>query len=300
MSPIPHLRTPDDRFASLPGWPWAPRYVEGLPSLGGLRLHLLDEGPRDAPCTWLCLHGNPAWSYLYRHMVPVFLAAGHRVVAPDMPGFGRSDKPLHVAQHTFGWHRQVLLELVQALDLQRIHLVVQDWGGLIGLTLPMAEPARWRALLVMNTHLATADEPLPEGFVQWRAMCRARPDFAISRLFARGNPQMSEAECAAYDAPFPTLEHRAATQAFPERVPERADDDGAALSREAARFWAEGWAGRSMMAVGAQDPVFTPARMERLRQGIRGCPPAMLVAEGGHFVQEHGGPIAAEALVRLV
>ena len=299
MTPIPHLRTPEACFAQLPGYPWAAHYRHDLPALGGLRLHHLDEGPRDAAVTWLCLHGNPAWSYLYRHMIPVFLAAGHRVVAPDMPGFGRSDKPTEVAQHRFGWHRQVLLEFVEALDLQHVNLVVQDWGGLLGLTLPMAAPARYRGLLVMNTYLATAEEPLPEGFVQWRAMCRGRPDFAISRLFARGNPQMSEAECAAYDAPFPSPAYRAATQAFPEMVPERPNADGAAASRQAAAFWARQWDGRSMMAVGALDPVFTPARMERLRQGIRGCPPAMVVAQGGHFVQEHGAPIAEAALRAL-
>jgi pimeloyl-ACP methyl ester carboxylesterase len=249
--------------------------------------------------TWLCLHGNPAWSYLYRHMIPVFLAAGHRVVAPDMPGFGKSDKPTEVAQHSFSWHREVLLAFIEVLDLQRVNLVVQDWGGLLGLTLPLAAPARYRGLLVMNTYLATAEEPLPDGFVQWRSMCRSRPDFAVSRLFSRGNPQMSAAECAAYDAPFPTQAYRAATQAFPEMVPELPGDDGVALSRQAAAFWAREWTGRSMMAVGALDPVFTPARMEDLRQHIRGCPPPMLVAEGGHFVQEHGVAIAAAALSRL-
>jgi tRNA(adenine34) deaminase len=299
MTVIPHVRTPDDRFDALPGYPWPAHYTSALSALGGLRLHYLDEGPRDARVTWLCLHGNPAWSYLYRHMIPVFLAAGHRVVAPDLPGFGKSDKPTEVAQHTFSWHREVLLEFVEALDLQRVHLVVQDWGGLLGLTLPPAAPARYRGLLVMNTHLATAEEPLPEGFLQWRTMCRGKPDFVISRLFSRANPQMTEAECAAYDAPFPSINFRAATQAFPEMVPEHPTADGVTHSREAAVFWAQQWAGRSMMAVGMQDPVFTPARLERLRQRIRGCPPAMLIAEGGHFVQEHGAPIAVEALRML-
>lgn len=296
MSDISYLRTPDDCFTNLPGYPWQPHYTTTLPSLRGLRLHYLDEGPRTAPCTWLCLHGNPAWSYLYRHMIPEFLAAGHRVVAPDMPGFGRSDKPTEVAQHTFAWHRSVLLELVEELDLRAVNLVVQDWGGLLGLTLPVAQPRRYRGLLLMNTALATAEEPLPDGFKQWRAMCRSKPDFAIGKLFARGNPQMSEAECAAYDAPFPTSAHRAATRAFPDRVPEHSTDEGVEVSRRAARFWAEEWQGRSMMAIGAQDPVFTVAHMQRVRQGIRGCPEPMIVAEGGHFVQEHGGPIAREAL----
>ena len=299
MPPSAWLRTPESCFHALPGYPWAARYTSEPPALGGLRMHYLDEGPPGAPVTWLCLHGNPAWSYLYRHMLPVFLAAGHRVVAPDMPGFGRSDKPSEASCHGFGWHRQVLLELVEALDLQRIRLVVQDWGGLLGLTLPMAAPGRYQGLLAMNTYLATAEEPLPEGFVQWRAMCRARPDFAISRLFARGNPQMSPAECAAYDAPFPSPAYRAATRAFPEMVPEHPGADGAAVSRRAAEFWRHDWEGRSMMALGALDPVFTPASMERLRQGIRSCPPPMVVEGAGHFVQEHGAAIAQQALRRL-
>lgn len=299
MTAIPFVRTPDAAFEGLPDWPYAPRWIGDLPAAGGLRLHCVDEGPRDAPLTWLCLHGNPAWSYLYRKMIPVFLAAGHRVVAPDLPGFGRSDKPTEDAVHTFSWHRAVLLELVERLDLRRTALVVQDWGGLLGLTLPMAAPDRYRALLVMNTVLATAEAPLPAGFLQWRAMCAGKPDFSISRLFARGNPQMSAAECAAYDAPFPDASFRAATRAFPERVPEHPDDDGAEVSRRAARFWAEDWTGASMMAVGVQDPVFTPAVMEALRARIRGCGPAMRIEPGGHFVQEHGEAIALEALRRL-
>jgi pimeloyl-ACP methyl ester carboxylesterase len=299
MNHIPYLRTPDAQFESLPGYPWAPQHTATLPSVGGLRLHYLDEGPRRAPMTWLCLHGNPTWSYLYRHMIPVFLNAGHRVVAPDMPGFGKSDKPTASNQHTFSWHRQLLLEFVEELDLEQVNLVVQDWGGLLGLTLPMASPTRYRGLLVMNTYFATAEEPLPEGFLQWRTMCRDKPDFSIARLLARGNPQMSAAESAAYDAPFPSQEFRAATRAFPEMVPERPDADGVTVSRQAALFWAKEWSGRSMMAVGAQDPVFTPAAMERLRQRIRGCPPPMMIPQGGHFVQEQGEAIAVEALKAL-
>ena len=144
------LRTPDAAFQDLPGYPWAPHYLSDLPALAGLRLHYLDEGPRDARRTWLLLHGNPSWSYIWRHMIPVFLAAGDRVVAPDLIGFGKSDKPKKDAVHTFGWHRQVLLEFIERLDLRHIVLAVQDWGGLLGLTLPMAAPGRYDGLLVMN------------------------------------------------------------------------------------------------------------------------------------------------------
>ncbi len=290
------LRTPDGRFADLPGYPWAPRYVSDLPSLYGLRLHHLDEGPADAPITWLCLHGNPAWSYLYRHMIPVFLAAGHRVVAPDLIGFGKSDKPKKEAAHRFTWHREVLLELIERLDLRRVALVVQDWGGLLGLTLPMAAPERYQALLVMNTTLATGDVPLSPGFLAWREMCAQQPEFDVARLFARGNPQMSAAECAAYNAPFPDRGHRAALRAFPPLVPDAPDADGAALSRQAGAFWRERWTGPSLMAVGAQDPVLGLPVMQALRAQIRGCPEPMVLPQAGHFVQEHGAVIAQAAL----
>jgi len=293
------LRTPDTAFAHLPGYPWAPHYVSDLPTLAGLRLHYLDEGPKDpraAPRTWLCLHGNPAWSYLYRHMLPTFLAAGDRVVAPDLIGFGKSDKPKKEGVHAFEWHRQVLLELIERLDLHRTVLVVQDWGGILGLTLPMAAPDRFEGLLVMNTLLATGDEPLAPGFAQWRAMCRDKPLYSVGRLLARGNPQLSPAECAAYDAPFPDRGYRAALRAFPERVPAAVDDPGAALSRQARQFWQSQWRGRSLMVVGGQDPLLGLSSMQALRHDIHGCPEPLVLPHAGHFVPEHGEAIAARAV----
>ncbi len=290
------LRTPDARFAELPGYPWAPHYVSDLPALAGLRMHTLDEGPRDAPLTWLCLHGNPAWSYLYRHMLPVFLAAGHRVVAPDLIGFGKSDKPKKDAAHQFAWHRQVLLEFIERLDLQRCVLVVQDWGGILGLTLPMAMPDRFAGLLAMNTLLATGEQPLSPGFLAWREMCAQKPQFGVGRLLGRGNPHMSEAECAAYDAPFPDAGYRAATRAFPQLVPGTADVPGAAISRDARDFWQSDWIGRSLMFVGAQDPVLGEPVMRQLAAQVRGCPPPVVLPHAGHFVQEHGAPIAEQAV----
>lgn len=296
------LRTPDSAFANLPGYPWAPHYLSDLPALGGLRLHYLDEGAPDAGLTYLCLHGNPAWSYLYRKMVPTFLAAGHRVVAPDLIGFGKSDKPKKESAHSFGWHRQVLLEFIERLDLQRVVLVVQDWGGILGLTLPMAAPERYRGLLVMNTALTTGDVPLSPGFLAWREMCAKNPEFDVARLFARGNPQMTPEECAAYMAPFPDKGHRAALRAFPPMVPEFPESDGAAISREARQFWQTQWQGQTLMAIGAQDPVLGPPVMRSLQKTVASYAASgqapMVIEEGGHFVQEHGLPIA-EAAVRF-
>ena len=289
------LRTPERRFEGLPGYPWKPNFLNDLPSLAGLQMHHLDEGPVDAPRTWLCLHGNPAWSYLYRKMVPVFLAAGDRVVAPDLIGYGKSDKPKKDSFHRFNWHRNVLLEFVDRLDLRNVVLVVQDWGGLLGLTLPMASPERYAGLLVMNTLLATGDEALSPGFLAWRKMCADKPLYDIGRLFARGNPQLDAAECEAYNAPFPDAGHRAALRAFPALVPEHADDEGAAISREALLFWRERWQGRTLMAVGARDPVLGEPVMQALARNIRGCPPPWLIPDAGHFVPELGEQIARVA-----
>ncbi len=294
------LRTPDACFDGLPDYPWAPRYVSDLPSMAGLRLHYLDEGPtnagKSAPITWLCLHGNPAWSYLYRKMIPVWLAAGHRVVAPDLLGFGKSDKPKKDSFHAFHTHRQYLLEWIERLDLQRVVLVVQDWGGILGLTLPMAAPQRYAGLLVMNTTLATGERPLSDGFLAWRDWCKQQPQFDVGKLFLRGNKHLSVEEAAAYNAPFPDKGYRAALRAFPPMVPEFEDSEGAAISRQARDFWQKEWRGQSLMAIGQQDPVLGEAVMRELQRQIRGCPEPLLLPHAGHFVQEHGHEIAVAAV----
>lgn len=290
------LRTPDVLFENLPGYPWPARYVSDLPSLHGLRMHYLDAGSCASSRTYLCLHGSPAWSYLYRKMIPVFLAAGSQVVAPDLIGFGKSDKPKKEAFHSFSWHRQVLLELIEHLDLKNIVLVVQDWGGLLGLTLPLVDEARYAGLLVMNTTLATGDVPFSPSFLSWREMCARNPNFDIARLLARDNPELSASESAAYAAPFPDRGHRAAVRAFPAMVPEFQDSDGAALSRQARDFWRERWSGQTLMAIGMQDPVLGAPGMHELQQLIRGCPPPLMLKQAGHFVPEHGQAIAQHAV----
>jgi pimeloyl-ACP methyl ester carboxylesterase len=233
------LRTPDERFADLPGYRFAPHYLDDLPSAQGLRLHYLDEGPVDAPVTALCLHGNPSWSYLYRHMIPVFAAAGLRVVAPDLIGFGRSDKPAEESWHQFDRHRQVLLEFVDQLDLNGVMLVCQDWGGLLGLTLPPAMPLRFSRLLVMNTVLATGE--LTEGFRQWRTYSNGQPDMAVGKLLARGKPDMTPAEAAAYDAPYPDARHKAALRRFPNMVPDGARSEERRVGKECRRLCRSRW-----------------------------------------------------------
>ncbi len=204
------VRTPDAQFEKLPDYPWPAHYLSNLPALAGLRLHYLDLGPDDATLTYLCLHGIPGWSYLYRKMIPVWLAAGSRVVAPDLVGFGKSDKPKKEAFHQFSWHRQVLLELVERLDLKNIVLVVQDWDELLGLSLPMAHDCRYCGLLVLNAGL-DADDP-------------------------------------AYEAPFPDRGHRAALRAVPRMMTEFVNSDGAATAQQVIAFYQTRWSGQTLTA----------------------------------------------------
>ena len=284
------MRTPDQRFADLPGFPYAPRYLEWR----GLRAHYVDEGKGDR--TFLCLHGEPTWAYLYRRMIPPFLTAGARVVAPDFIGFGRSDKPEEDAFYTFDLHRAFLLEFIERLNLTRITLVVQDWGGLLGLTLPMDMPERFERLLVMNTALGTGDAPLPEGFIAWRAYVAKNPDLACGKLMQRSCTHLSAAQAAAYDAPFPDQASKAGVRRFPQLVPDRPDAPGAALSRRARDWWMNSWKGESCMAIGATDPVLGVPVMNALRKIIRNCPEPYVHAKGGHFLQEWGADIASEVL----
>jgi tRNA(adenine34) deaminase len=290
------LRTPEDRFVDLPGYPWSPHYLSDLAALNGLRMHYLDEGRREAPLTYLCLHGNPTWSYLYRKMVPIFIAAGQRVVAPDMPGFGKSDKPKKLQDHCFDWHRQVLLEFVERLDLRNIILVVQGWGGRLGLTLPLAQPQRYTGLLVMNTSLGTGETSPSSGLETWTQTCAGNLHLNMARLLAQGKTQLSDSECAAYEAPFADAGHTAAPRAFANLLPRRPDDGGAAVSRAARRFLQDHWRGPSLMAIGLQDTLLEQSEMEQLRQTLTGCPPPMTLAAAGHLVPELGESVATAAV----
>lgn len=294
---IEALRTPDERFANLPDFDFRVEYVDDLTGYEGLRIARVDAGPKDADRTFLCLHGEPSWSFLYRRMIPVFLESGARVVAPDLLGFGRSDKPVKQSDYSFTFHRNYLLALVERLDLQNITLVVQDWGGLLGLTLPV-DPAfrpRLERLIVMNTALGLG-RGMTDGFMAWKTYALSTPDLPIGALIKRGTPHLSDAEVAAYDAPFPSAEFKAGAQIFPALVPVEPDMDGVDVSVAAAKYWSEEWCGKSFMAIGMADPVLGPPAMMGLHKLIKGCPPPLELADGGHFVQEWGAPIARAAL----
>jgi pimeloyl-ACP methyl ester carboxylesterase len=295
-SPIPHLRTPVDRFRNLPDFDFPSRFLEDLPGYEGLRMQFLDVQPAHAAKgTFLCLHGEPSWSFLYRRMIPHFVRAGYRVVAPDLFGFGRSDKPTEDATYTFSFHRNSLMRLIERLDLSNITLVVQDWGGLLGLTIPMDMPQRFSRLLVMNTTLARGKSPGP-GFDAWKAYAKANPDLPVGTLMKRGTPHLTAAEVAAYDAPFPDITYKAGARRFPQLVMVEPHMEGVDVSLRAAQWWSQSWNGATFMAVGMKDPVLGPPVMAELRNIIRGCPAPLEIAEGGHFVQEWGEEIAIEAL----
>lgn len=292
---IEAFRTPDDAFTDLPGYAFRAHYVQDLPGYEGLRMHYLDEGPRDGEVI-LCLHGEPSWAYLYRKMLPVFTAAGHRVIAPDFFGFGRSDKPVDDAVYSYGFHRGSLLRFLDHIGLNRFTLVCQDWGGILGLSLPVDRPDAIERLIVMNTAVPTGEINPGKGFMAWRDFVANQPDFDVVSLMKRGTPGLSDAEAAAYGAPFDGPRSKAGVRTFPALVPISTDMEGADIGKQALEFWANEWSGPTFMAVGVQDPVLGPPAMQLLRSQIRGCPEPLMLEDAGHFVQERGDVVAEAAL----
>ncbi len=287
------LRTPDERFEGLPEFDFAPRYLTDVPGYEDIRAHYLDEGPKDAKEVFLCLHGEPTWSYLYRRMIPVFSKHGIRVIAPDLIGFGRSDKPTDENIYTFKFHRDYLLAFIEKLDLKNVTLVCQDWGGLLGLTLPMEYPERFKRLLIMNTALmmGPADSP---AFDKWKKNITAADDLDLSTFMRKYEPIISKAEGDAYAAPFPERSYKAGVYKFPKLV--GTDQFGIEISRKAADFWSKQWNGDVFMAVGMKDEMLGPSVMAHMQKLINGCPEPLEIKEAGHFVQEHGELVAKKAL----
>lgn len=290
---IKALRTDDTRFGDLPDWPYRPKYLETMPGFEDLRMHYVDEGPADAP-VYLCLHGEPTWSYLYRRMIPVFLETNARVVALDWFGFGRSDKPVDDAVYTWDFHRESLLRFIETLQLTDITLVVQDWGGLLGLTVPADMADRISGLLIMNTAFGIGETP-SQGWIDWKDYVARTPDLAVGKLMGRSCPHLSEDEVAAYDAPFPDSSYKAGVRTFPALVPVTPDMDGVSVSKTARSWWSEEFNGHSFMAIGANDPVLA-AVMPSVHDSINGCPEPLIVSEGGHFLQEWGEEVARAAI----
>jgi haloalkane dehalogenase len=289
------LRTPDDRFAELPDFPWSPTY---LTTSDGLRMAVVDEGPRDAPVV-LLLHGEPSWSYLYRKMVPAVLDAGLRVVAPDLIGFGRSDKPARLEDYTYArhveWLRSVLFD---GLDLHDVTLVCQDWGGLLGLRLVAEHPERFARVCAANTGLPDGRRRLPDAWWQFRDFVVRTEDLPIGFLVKSGCADgLSEAEMAAYDAPFPDASYKAGARAFPDLIPQT-EDNPATPDNQRAWEVLERFDKPFLCAFSDKDPITRGG--ERMLMGkIPGAQgqPHTTIEGGGHFLQEDRGPELARVVV---
>jgi len=288
------LRTPDERFAGLPGWLFTPRYLE----VDGLRLHYVDEG-KGPPV--LLLHGEPSWSYLYRKMIPVLAGAGLRAVAPDMPGFGRSDKPARREDYSYQRHLDWMLAFLRALDLRDVTLFCQDWGGLIGLRLVAEEGDRFSRVVAANTFLPTGDQRVPPAFRVWRAFSQLTPVFPAGRIVQLGCAQpLDPAVRKAYDAPFPGERYKAGARQFLLLVAARPDDPGSAPNRAAWEVLKR-WHKPFLTLFGGRDPIMRGAekRMQKLIPGTQGQPHAVL-PDAGHFLQEDRGEDLARRVAAWV
>ena len=291
------LRTPESRFSDLPDYPFASNFVDLEPD--GLRMHYLDEGG-PAGETILMLHGEPSWSYLYRFMVPPCVAAGHRVLVPDLIGFGKSDKPTQRADYSYDRHLGWVRRFLDALDAGPMTLVCQDWGSLLGLRIAAEDPHRFSRIVVGNGALPTGDIELPQAFKAWKTFALHSPWFPIGKIVNKGTRRkLSRAEVAAYDAPFPNRRFKAGARAFPALVPVAFDDPGAAENRAAWKAL-ESWNKPLLTAFSTGDPIMRGG--DKLFQarvpGARGLPHVRL--SGGHFLQEDSGPEFARAVIDLI
>jgi len=295
MSVMDFLRTPDERFTGLPGYDFAPHYL----AVGdGLRMHYVDEGPRDAQVV-LLLHGEPSWSYLYRKMVGPLAGAGLRVIAPDLIGFGRSDKPLGREDYTYLRHTEWLMALLDGLALHDLVLMGQDWGGLLGLRLVGEHPDRFSRVVAANTFLPTGDRKPPEAFFAWQQFSQTVPELPVGGIVSRGCARPVAAEVvAAYDAPFPDERYKAGARQFPMLVPSRPDDPASAANRaawEVLRRWDKPF----LTAFSDKDPI-TQGGDQLLQKLIPGAAgqPHTTIANAGHFLQEDAGEELATVIIR--
>lgn len=291
------LRTPDSRFAHLEGYPFAPHYLDVTAGdTEPLRMHYVDEGPKGGTPIVL-LHGEPTWSYLYRTMIPPLVAAGHRVLAPDLIGFGRSDKPTRTEDYTYLRHVQWVTSWLTALDLRDVTVVVQDWGSLIGLRIAAEQSDRFAKLFIANGFLPIADRPTPPAFRVWRAFAKYSPWLTAGRLVGVGTVhKLSAAVRAGYDAPFPDKSYQAGARAFPQLVPTSPDDPAIPANRAAWEALGR-WDKPALCVFGARDPILGKADGPLIRHipGAAGQPHARINAS--HFIQEDAGPELAQRLL---
>jgi len=290
------LRTPDERFTGLPGYAFEPHYVE----VDGLRVHYVDEGPASAEPV-LMLHGEPSWSYLSRKMIPIITAAGHRAVAPDLVGFGRSDKPSQREDYTYQRHVDWMRGVLEALDLRHITLVCQDWGGLIGLRLVAEHGERFARVVAANTGLPTGDTPMGEAFLAWQRYSQTTPRFHVGGIVKGGCvSELSSEVIAAYNAPFPDDRYKAGARQFPLLVPTSPDDPSAVPNRKAWEVLAR-WEKPFLTAFSDSDPIMRGGEriFQRIIPGTKGQPHTPIVG-AGHFLQEDKGEELARVVVDFI
>ncbi|MCJ8169686.1 haloalkane dehalogenase [Atopomonas sediminilitoris] len=292
------LRTPDDCFANLPDFPWQPTYREVTDSHGDtLRIASIEAGPEDGPCV-LLMHGEPSWSFLYRFMIARLLADGCRVVAPDLVGFGRSDKPAATSDYTYAKHVEWMSLWFNAADLNDITLFCQDWGGLIGLRLVAAFPERFARVVTANTFLPTGDRPGGPAFDAWKQFSQTVPVFPTGQIIQRATVRkLSPEEVAAYDAPYPDESFKAGARIFPALVPVSPDNPEAPANRaawEVLSQWQKPW----LTLFSDQDPITKGADkvFHKLVPGTANQPHHEMVG-GGHFLQEDVGEALAERML---
>ena len=290
------LRTPDACFENLPDFPFAPNYID----LDGMRMHYVEEGPPDGE-TVLLLHGEPSWSYLYRHMIPPLASAGFRVIAPDLIGFGRSDKPSRKADYTYAGHVDWVRRFVESLDLDGINLFCQDWGSLIGLRVAAANEPRFARIALGNGGLPSGDQTMPDAFMKWRMFALHSPYFPIGKIIQRGTTtNLEDAVVAAYDAPFPSRKYKAGARMFPALVPITPDDPASEANRAAWAKFGE-WEKPFLTCFSDKDPITRGGDRIWHKQvpGARGQPHTT-IENAGHFLQEDKGPELADLMIRFI
>lgn len=288
------FRTPDARFEVLPGYDFAPKYAE----VEGLRLHYLDEGPKDGSPI-VCFHGEPTWAYLYRKMVPPLASAGHRVICPDYAGFGRSDKPTDRGWYSYDRHVGLMAALLEKLELSAATVVVQDWGGPIGLRWAVEHDDRVARLVILNTGIFTGR--VSRGFLAWRAFAEKNPDLPVGFVLQGATKtELTPEVLAAYEAPFPTPESKAGAAQFPLLVPTEEDAPGAGEMRAVADALSR-WEKPALIAFSDSDPVFPhPKSGEVFVQRIPGARPQVTIADAAHFLQEDKGEQIAQEILAFL
>ncbi len=290
------LRTPDSRFENLPGYDFSPNYTE----VDGLRMHYIDEGPRDGASV-LLLHGEPSWSYLYRHMIPPLARAGLRVIAPDLIGFGKSDKPINKSDYSYAGHVAWMKVFIETLDLHDITMFCQDWGSLIGLRVAAENEQRFARIALGNGGMPTGDQQMPKAFKVWQKFARFSPWFPIGKIIQMSTvSELSDDIVAAYDAPFPSARYKAGARAFPTLVTTQPDDPARNANREAWEIFRR-WEKPFLTTFSNRDPI-TRGGEKVWQATVPGAKSQqhVKIENAGHFLQEDKGPELAEVLIRFI